>query len=78
MKENLVYVKRREKQQTEQQYIKTSLYTNYPTSHYFFMKYAEMVDLSMPKSVATTLLHFSLSQEEHQPHKKHAALFARY
>lgn len=41
MKENLVYVKRREKQQTEQQYIKTSLYTNYPTSHYFFMKYAE-------------------------------------
>lgn len=40
-KENLVYIKRQEKQQTEQQHIKTSLYTNYPTSHYSFMKYAE-------------------------------------
>ncbi len=40
-KGNLVYVKRQEKQQTEQQHIKTSLYTNYPTSHYSFMKYAE-------------------------------------
>lgn len=39
--ENQSYVKRQEKQQREQQYIKTSLYTNYPTSHYSFMKYAE-------------------------------------
>lgn len=41
IKENQSYVKRQEKQQTEQLHIKTSLYANYPTSHYFFMKYAE-------------------------------------
>lgn len=40
-KGNLVYVKRQEKQQTEQQHIKTSLFDNYLTSHYSFMKYAE-------------------------------------
>ena len=41
MKENLVYVKRREKQQTEQQHINTSQFHNYLTPHYSFMKYAE-------------------------------------
>ena len=40
-KENLVYVKRQEKQHAEQQHIKTSLFDNYLTSHYSFMKYAE-------------------------------------
>ena len=39
--ENQVYVKRREKQQTEQQHINTSQFHNYLTSHYSFMKYAE-------------------------------------
>ncbi len=39
--ENQSYVKRQEKQQTEQLHIKTSLYANYPTSHYSFMKNAE-------------------------------------
>lgn len=39
--ENQSYVKRQEKQQTEQQYIKTSQFDNYLTSLYSFMKYAE-------------------------------------
>ena len=38
---NQAYVKRREKQQTEQQPINTSQYHNYPTAHYSFMKNAE-------------------------------------
>lgn len=29
-----------------------------------------MVDLSVPKSVALSLLHFSLSQQEHLPQQK--------
>lgn len=41
LQENQVYVKRREKQQTEQQHINTSQFHNYLTSHYSFMKYAE-------------------------------------
>lgn len=41
IQENQAYLKIREKQQREQQYIKTSLYTNYSTSHYSFMKYTE-------------------------------------
>lgn len=40
-KGNLVYVKRQEKQHAEQQHIKTSLFDNYLTSHYSFMKNAE-------------------------------------
>ena len=36
-----MYVRRLEKQQTEQQHIKTSQFDNYLTSHYSFMKYAE-------------------------------------
>lgn len=64
------YVKRREKQQREQQHINTSQYHNYPTAHYSFMKMLKIVDLSMPKNVATPLLHFALSQEEHQPPQK--------
>ena len=41
IQENQSCVKRQEKQQTEQQHIKTSMYTNYPTSHYSFTKNAE-------------------------------------
>lgn len=41
LQENQSCVKRQEKQQTEQQHIKASLYTNYPTSHYSFTKNAE-------------------------------------
>jgi len=40
-KENLVYIKRQEKQHAEQQSIKTSQFDNYLTPHYFFMKNAE-------------------------------------
>ena len=39
--ENQSYVKRQEKQHTEQQHIKTSQFHNYPTFHYSFMKNAE-------------------------------------
>lgn len=38
---NQSYVKKQEKQHAEQQYIKTSQFDNYLTSHYSFMKNAE-------------------------------------
>lgn len=77
--ENQSYVKRQEKQQTEQQHIKTSQFDNYLTSLYSFMKYAENGRLICAEKRCSVPPSFLLvTTRTSTPTKNMLPYFARY